>query len=482
MILLHGRKKYYMKIKKYLFVVCLMFCLFANAQQPHFKKDVNALIEASQSGAMPLLFNVEPSYKVKKIDEFKTEKEFFIRNGLPNFFNKINQYNSKLNIAFLGGSITKAEDQYRNQTMAFLQTINPNAKLKGINAGVSGTGTELGACRVQEQVLKYNPDLVFVEFAVNGGSNQAMEGIVRQIIKHNPQTDICFIYTIAGEQYLEYTKNEVPAKIKAFEKIANHYQIPSIHVGLYPSMLAAEGKLIWKSSTEIADKIVFSKDGTHPAKAGGDLYAQAIARAFNVFKTSTVVRNQELIKPLHEDNWEDAGMYSPLEVATFSKGWETINPLDYDNLKAFAPWFSTVSKTEEANASFVFKFKGTVVGFFDIGGPEVGQVLVEIDGQCTALTKKAGNASNKIPNETGVECLSNRFNSNCNNRYRGQFEMYEVPYGEHEVKITLSKLQANKLAILQGQDLTDIQQNEYKYNQQVFYLGKILIKGTVLKK
>jgi lysophospholipase L1-like esterase len=482
MLLLYGRKKYYMKIEKYLFVVCLMFCLFANAQQPNsfFKKDVNTLIEASQAGAMPLFFEVQPKFVVKKIDAFESDKEFYLRDGLSNFFNKINQNNPTLNIAFLGGSITKAEDQYRNQTMAFLQTLNPNAILKGINAGVSGTGTELGACQVKEQVLKYNPDLIFVEFAVNGGSNEALEGIVRQIIKNNSQTDICFIYTIAGEQYQQYAKNEVPAKIQAFEKVADYYQIPSIHLGLYPSILATQGKLVWKSSLEIADKIVFSKDGTHPAKAGGDLYAQAIVRAFRVLKAPTAVRNHELISPLFADNWEDAGMYSPLEVATFSKGWETINPLDYNNLKTFAPWFSTVSKTAEANATCAFKFKGTVFGLFDIGGPEVGQVLVEVDGKCVELKRKAGNASAKIPNESSYKCLMNRFNTNCNNRYRGQFEMIEVPDGIHEVKITLSSLQANKLAILEGQDLSDIEQNPDKYKQQVFYLGKILVKGNLL--
>jgi lysophospholipase L1-like esterase len=443
---------------------------------------VNTLIEASQAGAMPLLFDVQSKFSVKEIDEFQSGKEFFFRDGLPNFFNKISQHNPTLHIAFLGGSITKAEDQYRNQTMAYIQTLNPNAKLKGINAGVSGTGTELGACRIKEQVLKYNPDLVFVEFAVNGGSNQAMEGIVRQIIKNNPQTDICFIYTIAGDQYQQYIKNEVPAKIQAFEKVANHYQIPSIHAGLYPSMLASQGKLVWKSSSAIADKIVFSKDGTHPAKAGGDLYAQAIARAFRVFKAATAVRNHTLISPLYVDNWEDAGMYSPLEMATFSKGWETINPLDDNNLKTFAPWFSTVAKTAEANAACVFKFKGTVFGFFDIGGPEVGQVLVEIDGNCVELKRKAGNASVKIPNESGYKCLMNRFNTNCNNRYRGQFEMIEVPDGVHEVKITLSAIQADKSAILEGQDLSDIEKNPDKYNQQVFYLGKILVKGTIINK
>ncbi|MFY8129336.1 MAG: GDSL-type esterase/lipase family protein [Chitinophagaceae bacterium] len=442
---------------------------------------VASLIEASQSGAMPLLFEVQPNFLVKEQSDFKSDKEFFVRNGLPNFFKKINQPNASLTIGFLGGSITKAEDQYRNQTLAFLQSLHPAAKLKGINAGVSGTGTELAACRVGSQILQYNPDLVFVEFAVNGGSNQALEGIVRQIKKHHPQTDICFIYTIAGEQFKQYAKNEVPGRIQAFEKVAAYYNIPSIHMGLYPSVLEAEGKLVWKSATAVDNKIVFSKDGTHPAKAGGDLYAQSIARAFNQFKEFKDVKPFAMPLPMHPDNWEDGKMLSPIEIGVFTNGWEQVNPLNQPNLKAFAPWFSTVAKTAEANASFTFKFKGTAFGFFDIGGPEVGQVLVEVDGKCAELTKKAGNVSNKVVSETDIKCLVNRFNSNCNNRYRGQFEMFEVTDGEHEVKITLSNIKADKLAILQGQNLDDIQSNPAKYNQQIFYLGKILLKGVPLK-
>lgn len=443
---------------------------------------VAALIEASQSGAMPLLFNVQEKYLVKEVADFVSDKEFTVRNGLPNFFNKINQPNANVLIGFLGGSITKAEDMYRNQTLAFLQTINPSAKLKGINAGVSGTGTELGSCRIGEQILKYNPDLVFVEFAVNGGSSEAMEGIVRQIIKQNPQTDICFIYTIAGEQYKQYAKDEVPAKITAFDNVAAYYNLPSIHMGLYASTLAAQEKLIWKSGAEVEGKIVFSKDGTHPAKAGGDLYAQAITRAFNNFKSLTTKTNHALIQPMYPDNWENATMYEPKENFKFSDGWENLNSASVNQLKAFAPWFATVATTSKPNASVRFKFKGTVFGFFDIGGPEAGQVLVEIDGKCAELARKAGNASNKLANAIDIKCLNNRFNTNCNNRYRGQFEMFEVPDGEHEVKISLSPMQANKLAILEGQDLTDIQQNPEKYKQQVFYLGRILVKGTVVDK
>jgi lysophospholipase L1-like esterase len=436
------------------------------------------LIEASQSDAMPLLFDVQSHYLIKEVGNFNNKKECYVRNGLPNFLKKINQQNTAVTIGFLGGSITKAEDQYRNQTLAFLQSLNPMAKIKGVNAGVSGTGTELGACRVNNQILKYSPDLVFIEFAVNGGSNQALEGIIRQIKKHNPAIDICLIYTIAGEQYKLYTNGEIPAKIEGFEKVANHYQIPSIHMGLYPSYLENQNALIWKSKNRIGEKIIFSNDGTHPTRAGGDLYAQSIMRSFDTFKKSNITATTIIPEAMYQDNWENGGMFEPSDICTFSDEWEKINTIEDHNLKAFAPWFTTIFKTKTSLSYFNFKFKGTAFGFFDIGGPEAGQVFIEIDGKCQQLIKKAGNASSKLNNDSTMICLNNRFNSNCNNRYRGQFELFEVADGIHDVKISLSSIKANKLAILEGQDITDIKSNPEKYNQQVFYLGKILLKGT----
>ena len=43
-------------------------------------------------------------------------------------------------------------------------------------------------------------DLVFIEYRVNGLGNQGIsgpEGMVRQIYRANPNTDICMVYTIS---------------------------------------------------------------------------------------------------------------------------------------------------------------------------------------------------------------------------------------------------------------------------------------------
>ncbi len=71
-----------------------------------------------------------------------------MRNGLPNYFHKL-QSGKPVTIAYIGGSITQAVYCYRTRSARFLQSMYPAIPMKAVNAGVSGTGTDLGACRLQ---------------------------------------------------------------------------------------------------------------------------------------------------------------------------------------------------------------------------------------------------------------------------------------------------------------------------------------------
>ncbi|WP_415910501.1 SGNH/GDSL hydrolase family protein [Oleiharenicola sp. Vm1] len=75
----------------------------------------------------------------------------------------------ELRVVFLGGSITAAEG-WRTLTTERLRQLFPDAKIVATDAGLPGTGSDLGACRVERDVLRHRPDLVFVEFAVNDAS------------------------------------------------------------------------------------------------------------------------------------------------------------------------------------------------------------------------------------------------------------------------------------------------------------------------
>ena len=471
------------KIMVFNLLVCCFFinCNSRLSGRMNGTDDLGHLINESQSGAMPLLFFPDSTAEAPGvIFDSAFEDETVIRNGLPWFFGK-SKTQRTLTVAYIGGSITRGTNMYRNQSLNLITNLFPKSLIRGVNAGVSGTGSDLGACRLNEQVLRYNPDLIFIEFAVNGAYPQGVEGMIRQIRKFDPSIDICLIYTINGTQTSAYTQGKIPVNIRNLEKIADHYRLPSIHMGLAASMMEKNGTLTWKGSHEdTGGKIIFSGDGIHPFSAGGDLYAQSIVRSlFRLMELKSNRSDGVLPDALFADNWENARMLVPGVGMEMSGKWSTINPIEDDRLRQFAPWFQLLLKTETPGSSVKFKFKGTHFGIFDVGGPEAGQLTIEVDGRPVRLIG-TGETRWIVSEDDHGTFLLNRFNSYCNNRYRGQYDLVELPYGVHEVTLTNSAEAADKQTILGPHQQEDILANPAKYDQKVILLGKILINGELI--
>src|ERR1035438_7199360 len=165
------------------------------------------------------------------------------REGLGYSFQHLKKTGA-LTIGYFGGSITagagasKSEQtSYRALTTKWFRNTFPKAKITEVNAAIGGTGSDLGAFRCRKDLLDHHPDLVFVEFAVNDGGGKpdrivaSMEGIVRQIWRANPSADIVFIYTTTKSLSAAYEQHDIPAAVRADEKIGAQYHIPFINVG-----------------------------------------------------------------------------------------------------------------------------------------------------------------------------------------------------------------------------------------------------------
>jgi len=126
--------------------------------------------------------------------------------------------------------------------------------------------------------------------------------------------------------------------------------------GMEPAALEAQDKLVWRGTPqEAGDRILFSRDGIHPAKAGGDLYAAAIARAIEKMDNSGVPEARTLPVPLITAAWDEAGMYEPQQIAVFDTSWAPI-ATGKSKLKQFQGWFDTIMTADKPGASFTFFF------------------------------------------------------------------------------------------------------------------------------
>ena len=319
-------------------------------------------------------------------------EELRARDGLGNVLAKA-AAGKPVRIAYLGGSITAAAG-WRPKSLAWFQSQFPQASFSEINAAISGTGSDYGACRVQLDVLDHKPDLVFLECRVNGGGGfekQSVEGIVRRIWTSDPSIDICFIYTISQWMLKDIQAGKAPAFGAVMEGIANHYGIPSIDFGVEIARREKAGELIFKAAQPIPGTLVFSQDGTHPGDAGYEVYRDVLARSVLAMKDVGTARPHALPAPLVPHPWEVATLL-PISQATLSAEWTAVDmakdPVLSADLGRTRGMLREARRCDTVGATLTVHFDGTALGISDVPATEPIVIEAIIDGQ-QKLTRSA---------------------------------------------------------------------------------------------
>jgi lysophospholipase L1-like esterase len=395
------------------------------------------------------------------------------RAGLPHFFAKVKQPGAEIRIGYLGGSIT-AQAGWRPKTLAHFQTRYPQASISEINAAIGGTGSDLGVCRLQQDILVHRPDLLFVEFAVNDGGatpeqiHRCMEGIVRQTWRALPECDICFVYTLTEALAPAMLEGKFQRSASAMEKIADHYGIPTIHMAMEVAKLAREDRLIWKAPlpktdeerAALGDKVVFAPDSVHPhTDTGHELYLQAIVRSLAPIEAaSTAARIPPLPAPFIASHYEQAKLV-PLPPAIASPGFRHLAPQTDAFGKRWAARLSTLHQADQPGEVIHFKFKGTRCAIYDVIGPDCGQLIVTLDNQTPRL----------VP----------RFDAHCTYHRLSSFLIgTELEDRVHEVKIEIHPEAPDKAKILAQRNQTIDQ--PARYQGTAFYPGALLLVGELV--
>ena len=224
----------------------------------------------------------------------------------------------KIVVGAIGGSITDGghvgpDQRYGKRVTTWFQKTFPEIKARYVNAGVGATGSAWGALRAQRDLLKHNPDLVIVEFAVNEpnelASAESMEGLVRQILKHPNHPAVIMLFTMhkTGKNSQEWQG-----------KVGMHYDVPMVSYrdALWPEIEA--GRMRWDFVT---------KDSVHPNVKGHEYMARFVTHVLknelqDLPSKLALPAIKPLPQPLFTDLYEHVGLLDPKALEPVAnEGW-----------------------------------------------------------------------------------------------------------------------------------------------------------------
>ncbi|WP_297419963.1 SGNH/GDSL hydrolase family protein [Clostridium sp.] len=212
--------------------------------------------------------------------EFKITEEMFkhslVNKGDINRILKLIEKTKRgedLTIAFLGGSITQGcnstvpEKCYVELTYVWFEEKFKNVNVRHINAGVGATGSLIGVHRAERQVISENPDLIFVDAAVNDDEDYsckvAYESLIRRLLASESKPAVIEVFMTMDTGF-----NVQEQQIE----IGKRYNVPMI------SFRDALKCKVDKNEMKFADVLT---DEVHPNDDGHYIISQLLIKFIN---------------------------------------------------------------------------------------------------------------------------------------------------------------------------------------------------------
>lgn len=223
-------------------------------------------------------------------------------------FEKVEKTGS-LTIGIIGGSITAgaaASDFGKTSWGPLLRDWfkqqYPDADIKFYNAGIGATNSVFGVHRVDNDLLRHNPDLVVVEYSVNDshtvGTKVSYESLMRKILKSENKPAVLALGMMSsnGGNWQEYHID-----------ICRNYRIPYISYrdAIYPEIKS--DNMTWRD---------ISPDEVHPNDRGHQIAANLITHFLENVRNSA----KELPSPITLNTYENSYVY-PFEPMD-NKDWK----------------------------------------------------------------------------------------------------------------------------------------------------------------
>jgi lysophospholipase L1-like esterase len=305
-----------------------------------------------------------------------------------------------LNVVFLGGSLTwgaNATDpqlfSYRAHLMRKFQERYPHAPLRYWDTSIGGQGSQLAVFRLNRDVLSRQPDLLFLEFAVNDGPSEtdeerlaSYEALVRRVIREAACPIIISILAVREDVIgapMQRPRHAAHEKIAAAYNCGLALTVPWIRKQVGSGRVKIEN--LWANPNWPNPK-----DVTHPGNRGYELFAEVIWQAFaEAVKKKYVCRLPEQM--LYPATYLKAAR-SSLAALPVPAGWKKGQPnrvsIAYDFL--MSRWLDEMliaqrSEGAPTPSSLTIPFHGATAFFFGEATSQSGKYRVSIDGKPSSI-------------------------------------------------------------------------------------------------
>jgi sialidase-1 len=203
-----------------------------------------------------------------------------------------------------------------------------------------------------------------------------MEGIVNHARKVNPYMDIVLMYFIDPDKTGDYKQGKIPYEIASHDKVAQHYNLPSIDLSKEIYDRINNNEFTWK----------YDFVQLHPSPFGCELYFQAIRSLLEECwgNISATAERKPYPSPEILDKFSYIkGSYVDVHKAVPGSGWKIIenwNPVD--KLETREGYVNVpVLESVQPGAACSFEFRGTAVGICVASGPDAGKIEYSLDGK-----------------------------------------------------------------------------------------------------
>ena len=326
-------------------------------------------------------------------------------------------------VVFFGGSLTwgaQATDpqltSYRARIANIITHTYPRAHFTFWDAGLGGTGSQLGAFRLDRDVMSRKPNLVFLDFTVNDGPFEtpnpdklaSYESLVRRLVFAGIPV-VPVIFAVKSDALPNQPRRPLDEKHK---EIARAYHLP---VGDAVALLrkrvregTATPDILWP----------MPGDNTHPGDDGYALYAEAAWSAYQE-AVQLDMKGKAPKEMLHAATYMTVNRQRLASFSALPSGWRRGQPsrsaISYD----FIPsrWMDSVvvaAASVSQPEPLKLKIRAQSALLYGEATPQAGKYQVRIDGG-GGKTYDSG-AMTKNGNARYVQIIAEGLDSNQEHR------------------------------------------------------------------